>query len=29
MEEETYVPGEMVEEERQAKAAQPVFPAPF
>ena len=29
MEEETYVPGEMVEEEQEAKAAQPVYPAPF
>ncbi len=29
MEEETYVPGELVEEEQQAKSAQPVFPAPF
>ena len=29
MEEETYVPGEMVEEEQKAKSAQPVFPAPF
>ena len=29
MEEETYVPGEMVEEEQKAKSAQPVYPAPF
>ena len=29
MEEETYVPGEMVEEEQEAKSAQPVYPAPF
>ena len=29
MEEETYVPGELVEEEQQTKSAQPVFPAPF
>ena len=29
MEEETYVPGELVEEEQEAKSAQPVYPAPF
>jgi len=29
MEEETYVPGQMVEEEQEAKSAQPVYPAPF
>ena len=29
MEEETYVPGQMVEEEQKAKAAQPVYPPPF
>ena len=29
MEEETYVPGEMVEEEQETKSAQPVYPAPF
>ena len=29
MEEETYVPGELVEEEQEAKAAKPVYPAPF
>ena len=29
MEEETYVPGQLVEEEQTAKPAQPVFPAPF
>ena len=29
MEEETYVPGQMVEEEQEAESAQPVYPAPF
>ena len=29
MEEETYVPGQMVEEEQEAKSAKPVYPAPF
>ena len=29
MEEETYVPGQMVEEEQKAKSAKPVYPAPF
>ena len=29
MEEETYVPGQLVEEEQETKTAQPVYPAPF